>query len=110
MEWLPYVHDAIEYIEANLLTIQNAREVADELSMSEVHLQKGFHIITGFSLAEYIRDRRLYEAAVEIVSTDTGIVGYSTEVWIRGSGCIYQGIYPVSWPGSGCAEKKRGRV
>ena len=74
MEWLPYVHDAIEYIEANLLTIQNAREVADELSMSEVHLQKGFHIITGFSLAEYIRDRRLYEAAVEIVSTDTGIV------------------------------------
>ncbi len=74
MEWLPYVHDAIEYIEDNLLTIQNVREVADKLSMSEVHLQKGFHVITGFSLAEYIRDRRLYEAAVEIESTDTSIV------------------------------------
>ncbi len=26
MEWVPYVHDALEYIEENLLTIVNPKE------------------------------------------------------------------------------------
>lgn len=27
MEWVPYVHDALEYIEENLLTIVNPKEI-----------------------------------------------------------------------------------
>ena len=70
MEWLPYVHDALSYIEDNLLTVENPKEVADHLNMSEPYLQKGFQILTGYSIGEYIRNRRLYEAAVEIMDTD----------------------------------------
>ena len=73
MEWVPYVHDALKYIEKNLLTIENPKEVADKVYISETCLQKGFQGITGYSVMEYIRKRRLYEASLEIVSSDVKI-------------------------------------
>lgn len=73
MEWMPYVHDALKYIENNLLTIENPKEVADKVYISETCLQKGFQGITGYSVMEYIRKRRLYEASLEIVSSDVKI-------------------------------------
>lgn len=70
MEWMPYVHDALEYIENNLLTIENSGEVAGHLNMSEIYLQKGFQVLTGYTIAEYIRNRRLYQAALEVLNSE----------------------------------------
>ena len=70
MEWMPYVHDALEYIEENLMTIENSSEVAEYLNMSEIYLQKGFQVLTGYTIAEYIRNRKLYQAALEVLDSD----------------------------------------
>lgn len=102
MEWLPYVHDAIEYIEANLLSVEGPKEVAEHLHMSEVLLQKGFHVLTGYSVAEYIRNRRLYEAAVEITSTDERMVDISLKYGYEGQDSFtkaftrFHGINPAA--------------
>ena len=100
MEWLPYVHDALSYIEDNLLTVENPKEVADHLNMSEPYLQKGFQILTGYSIGEYIRNRRLYEAAVEIMDTDIKIVdaamkyGYDSQEGFVKAFVRFHGINP----------------
>ncbi len=70
MEWLPYIHDALEYIEGNLLTVNSPKEVASRLNISEPVLQKGFQGITGYNVMEYIRYRRLYEASLEMTCSD----------------------------------------
>jgi len=70
MEWMPYVHDALEYIEENLLTIENSSEVARHLNLSEIYLQKGFQVLTGYTIAEYIRNRRLYQASLDVLDSD----------------------------------------
>lgn len=67
---MPYVHDALEYIEENLMTIENSSEVAEYLNMSEIYLQKGFQVLTGYTIAEYIRNRKLYQAALEVLDSD----------------------------------------
>lgn len=68
MEWLSSIRAAIDYMEANLLTVQSAAEVAQAVYMSPFYLQKGFRVMTGFSMAEYIRNRRLYLAALDVLA------------------------------------------
>ena len=107
MEWAPYVHDALEYIERNLLIIENPGDIAKELHMSEAMLQRGFHVLTGFSLAEYIRNRKLYEAAMDIISTENKLIdiaykyGYETPNSFTKAFTRFHGINPL-------ALKKKG--
>lgn len=102
MEWLPYVHDAIEYIEKNLLSIKDIREVADNLHISVAQLQKGFHVLTGYTVYEYIRNRRLYEAALEVSDGAKNILdialkyGYETHESFTKAFTRFHGVNPNS--------------
>ena len=61
----------------------SAQDVADQVYMSLLHFQKGFQVLTGYSVAEYIRNRKLYLAALDL-KTDTKVIdvafdyGYET--------------------------------
>lgn len=68
MDWLESIRKSIDYMEAHLLTLQGAKEVADAVYLSHFYLQKGFKVMTGYSCAEYIRNRRLYLAALDIIA------------------------------------------
>ena len=102
MDWVPYVHDALEYIEENLLIIESPKEVADKVFVSEVALQKGFHVLTGYSVFEYIRNRKLYEAAVEIISSNEKIIdiaikyGYESPEAFTRAFIKFHGINPMA--------------
>ena len=74
MEWGTILKEAIAYIEAHLLEVIHAGEVAEVLHISPFYLQKGFRIMTGYSIGEYIRFRRLYCAALEVISSSIKIV------------------------------------
>ncbi len=67
------VKKAVEYIESHLLEDFTLKEVAKEACYSLYHLHRIFHSLTGFSLKEYIRQRRLSLAAHDIISTDQAI-------------------------------------
>lgn len=66
MEWAESLRAAIDYMEEHLLENVRAEDVAAVVHISPFYLQKGFRILTGCSMGEYIRSRRLYLAALDI--------------------------------------------
>lgn len=74
MGWIEGISDAINYIEDNIteeLTIEN---IAKQAFVSSFYFQKGFAMLCGFTVGEYIRQRRLTLAGSELVSTDRKII------------------------------------
>ena len=84
MEWLTCLNKILRHIERNLQNELDISALASLVSVSPFYLQKGFQIMTGYSLGEYIRGRRLYEAAQRLLGTDEKIIdvaldfGYET--------------------------------
>ncbi len=77
MDRIRTVQKALEYIEENLIKIEDPTEVAKKLHVPYTDLQNSFAVIVGYSLTEYIRNRRLYEAARELASSDAKIIDVS---------------------------------
>ncbi|MGN0621928.1 MAG: AraC family transcriptional regulator [Porcipelethomonas sp.] len=101
MEWISALRNAINYMEEHLLDDINAQEVSKQVYMSPFYFQKGFQIITGFSVSEYIRNRRLYLAALEIASGHDNIIdialkyGYTTPESFTKAFSRFHGTTPV---------------
>ena len=66
MEWLTAIRTAIGYMEAHLTDDVSLEDVAREVHLSPFFLQRGFSLMTGFGIGEYLRSRRLYEAALDL--------------------------------------------
>ena len=79
MEWLTVIKDAIEYMEQNLLTVTGPEEVAKHVHISTIYLQRGFQVLTGYTLGEYIRNRRLFEAGLKLTQTDEKVIDIALE-------------------------------
>lgn len=67
MDWLVSLKKAIDYMEVHLLADIGAKEVADAIHISPFYFQKGFKIVTGYSVGEYLRNRRLYLAGLDVI-------------------------------------------
>ncbi len=84
MDWLTNIRTAIDYIERHLSDNISAQDVADQVYISPFFLQKGFSLMTGYGIGEYIRNRRLYRAALDLKETDDKVIdiafryGYET--------------------------------
>ncbi|MBR4205577.1 MAG: AraC family transcriptional regulator [Clostridia bacterium] len=84
MELLASVRKAIEYMEEHLTDDVSTQDVADQVYLSPFFLQKGFSLMTGYGVGEYIRNRRLYRAAVDLRETEDKVIdvafryGYET--------------------------------
>ena len=84
MEWLTSIRTAIDYMEEHLTDSISAQDVADRVYLSPFFLQKGFSLMTGYGIGEYIRKRRLYQAALDLKETDDKVIdiafryGYET--------------------------------
>lgn len=74
MEWLTSIRKAIDYMEAHLQDNICAQDVAGQVFMSPFFFQKGFSLMTGYGIGEYLRNRRLYKAAVDLQKTDDKII------------------------------------
>ena len=68
MEWLTGLRTAIDYMEEHLLDNISAAEVADAVHLSPFYFQKCFKIVTGYTIGEYLRNRRLYLSALEVLA------------------------------------------
>lgn len=82
-------------------------DVAAEVFMSPFYFQKGFKIMTGYSVGEYIRNRRLYLAALEVLSEREKIIdlaykyGYDTPESFTKAFSRFHGAPPMQIRGSG---------
>lgn len=64
----------ISYIEENLESELDMEEIAQIAYMSKFHFQRMFSMLTGFTVTEYIRNRRITKAAQELVNTNTRVI------------------------------------
>ena len=61
--------NALEYLERNMDGDIDVNEAAGSACMSSFHFQRMFHMLTGVTVADYVRRRRLTLAAQELAST-----------------------------------------
>ena len=110
MEWLSGVRTAIDFIEEHLTDDISAQDVADRVYLSPFFLQKGFSLMTGYGVGEYIRNRRLYQAALALRDTEDKVIdiafryGYETPESFTKAFTRFHGATP-SQVRSGAASK-----
>ncbi len=74
MGWIEGISEAISYIEDNITEELTIESIAKQAFVSPFYFQKGFSMLCGFTVGDYIRQRRLTLAGSEIVSTDAKII------------------------------------
>ena len=67
----------ISYIEDNLNVDFALEDLTDISGFSRCHFSKLFHAFTGYKLSNYVRGRRLSEAAIRLVNSDDRIIDIS---------------------------------
>lgn len=68
MNWLEAMNRAVDYMEAHLTEKISMEEVSRAALSSPYHFQRMYHVVTGITLAEYIRRRKLTMAAQDIIA------------------------------------------
>lgn len=100
MEWLTCIRQAVDFIENHMLEEIRTEDVAKEVYISPFYLQKVFKIMTGYSIGEYIRYRRLYLAALDVLTERYKVIdvaykyGYDTPESFTKAFGRFHGISP----------------
>ena len=74
MNWIAGMQSAINYIEEHLTENLDYNEIAAHSFSSTYHFQRVFSILCGFTVGEYIRNRRLSLAGAELAAGDVKII------------------------------------
>ncbi len=74
MDWIIGLQKAIDYIEDNLTEEIDYETVAAQSFSSSYHFQRVFSILCGFTVGEYVRNRRLSLAGTELAASDAKVI------------------------------------
>ena len=74
MEWLNRMMSALDLIEAKMQEPLDMAELAKAAYSSPHHFQRMFYMVTGMTVAEYIRKRRLTLAAQELAMSGAKVI------------------------------------
>ena len=111
MDWVESIHRAIQYIEAHLREDLSICTVAQQAALSPYYFQKGFTMLCGMTVGEYIRQRRLSAAGLEILMTDRKIIdialefGYDAPDSFTKAFARFHGVTPAALRKSGGAVR-----
>ena len=67
------IQKAIDFIEANLCEKISPGDLAKEFFFSQFHFHRLFHRVVGETIMEYVRKRRLAEAAIDLKKSKASI-------------------------------------
>lgn len=102
MDWLKNLNNAIDYIENNLDKEISYEEAARIACCSTYYFQRMFSYVAGISLSEYIRRRRMSQAAFELQRTDKTVLevalkyGYTSPTSFNRAFQRVHGINPIT--------------
>ncbi len=74
MNWIESMSKAIKYIDSHLEDDLKIEDVASKVFISPFYFQKAFSLLCGFTVGEYIRNRRLASAGNDLLTTDEKII------------------------------------
>lgn len=109
MDWIKSFQRSVDYIEEHITEPLEVSDIASQMNISAFYYQKIFSILCGFTLGEYIRNRRLALAGGELLATDEKIIdiamkyGYDTPEGFTRAFVKFQGVTPG-------AARKYGKV
>lgn len=83
MDSIKSMNDAIHYIEAHLTEELDYSEVAKIALCSEHHFKRMFSFLSGISLSEYVRRRRLTLAALELKDSNARVIDVAVKYGYR---------------------------
>ena len=100
MDWISGMQKAIDYIEDNLICELDYSEISKRAYVSSFHFQRVFSILCGYTVGEYIRNRRLTLAGVDLTMSDAKVIdialkyGYETPESFAKEFTRFHGITP----------------
>lgn len=100
MGWTESIGQAIEYIESNITNELAIEDIARQVCISHFYFQKGFAMLCGMTVGEYIRCRRLALAGSELLSSQEKVIdialkyGYDSPDSFTKSFTRFHGITP----------------
>ena len=101
MDWITGIQRALDYTEEHLTEALDYESVAKQACSSAFHFQRMFSMLCGFSLGDYIRMRRLTQAAEALLGTGDKVIdialryGYDTPESFTRAFTRFHGITPT---------------
>lgn len=77
--WSQGIQNAIEYMEENITDRLEINDIASKAYVSAFHFQRIFSILCGYTVAEYIRNRRLTLAGQKLAVSNERIIDIALE-------------------------------
>ena len=74
MNWTDAICSAIRFIEDHITDELTVDMIADRVNISPFYFQKGFAMLCGFTISEYIRNRRLALAGKDLTTGNEKII------------------------------------
>jgi len=116
MDWITGLGRAIDYIEEYLTDDIDYAEVAKTAYSSSYHFQRVFSILCGYTLGEYIRNRRLTLAGNDLINTDSKVIdvalkyGYESPDSFSRAFSNFHGVNPSAARENGSVLKSFSRL
>lgn len=107
MTWSESISAAIRYIEDHLAEPLSVEEIARAATLSPFYFQRGFAMLCGMSVGEYIRKRRLSQAGLAVLASDRPIIdialdfGYDSPDGFTKAFTRFHGVTPTALRKSG---------
>ena len=102
MELVESLNAALRYMEDHLLEETDSERAARHVGLSRFYLERTFSALTGMSVSEYIRARKLSLAAQDFVTGDVKVIdialkyGYDTPESFTKAFSRFHGVTPTS--------------
>lgn len=77
--WSQGIQNALEYIEENITDKLEIKDIASKAYVSAFHFQRIFSVLCGYTVAEYIRNRRLTLAGQKLAASNKRIIDIALE-------------------------------
>lgn len=116
MNMLERMNTTIEYIEEHLLEELHMPTIAKAAGTSESEIQKTFYALTGISIVEYVRRRRLTLAGFELQKREKSVLeialeyGYTSPDSFTRAFRQMHGTTPSAVKKGGCLLKSYGKI
>lgn len=116
MDYIQGMQSAIDYMEDHLLEPLDIEFISGKAGYSAFHFMRMFNILTGITVAEYMRSRKLTLAGQELALSDAKVVdiafkyGYETHESFTKAFKRFHGISPSAARKIGAELKSTGKL
>ena len=111
MTWMESIEYAVAYIEKHITDNIKPEEIAKAVNISYFYFQKGFTMLCGYTIGEYIRNRRLALAGTDLATGSEKVIdialkyGYSSPDSFTKAFTRFHGVTPIQVRNQGAMLK-----